>query len=663
MIRRHPWPLTAVLVLVWLASAAGMAAAASRYDPRLRFKTITTRRFDIHYHQGEEVMARRLAVIAEEVASALDASLGPAAGRVQVILVNQNDLPNGWATPVPYNLIEIAAAGPGGENVIGNTEDWLRLVFTHEYTHVVHLGRSSGWIAGLRWVFGRNAALFPNLTMPVWAIEGIATFEESARTGDGRVHAGDFRQIPSAAAAASTFEPLDRAGGGLDDWPAGNAAYAYGALFHQYLARRYGEDSLRRLTDTSGRRLPYFGTTAFRRVFGRPLGELWADFDAEMRTSAAREAGTATQVTHEGFTVTSPTFAPDGRLYYSSVNPRGFPSLMAIDRAGAEPRRVADRYLGERSGLSGTLLVFDEFQVSENVALQSDLSAIETSTGRRTRLTHGLRAADPAVSPDGTMIAFTQQRDDRRDLVLSPIDARIPALGQISTLQSAPDTEFRSPSWSPDGRTIAAERREPGALPQVVVIDVATRAVRVVASSAQGRAVSPAFLPDGRRIVFASTRDGGPFRLFAVDLTSDRVSRLEGTGPSAESPAVSADGGTLAFVGYTTAGYDLFTLPLADAIWTPLDPAAPAAARVVTGADAIAAPAPDYSPLRYSSHPASGHRQSRPTAERRRPASRPSVRTRSVGINMPPASAGPRHVAVPTGPSPTSTTAGARPCS
>ena len=163
----------------------------------------TTPRFEIHFHQGEDAAAARLARIAEEVATALDRTLGPAPGRVHVILVNQSDQPNGWATPVPYNLIEITAAGPSGESLIGNTDDWLRLVFTHEYTHVVHLGPLAGWIGGLRRVFGRNPALFPNLAQPLWAIEGMATFEESALTGQGRVNAGDFRQIVTRAAAAA----------------------------------------------------------------------------------------------------------------------------------------------------------------------------------------------------------------------------------------------------------------------------------------------------------------------------------------------------------------------------------------------------------------------------------------------------------------------------
>ena len=113
---------------------AGRARAADRYDPRLRFRTVRTAHFDIHAHQGEEALARRLAGIAERVRAKFEPVLGVPRGRVQVILVDQTDLSNGWATPAPYDAIEITAVPPSAESLIGNTDDWLELVFTHEYT-------------------------------------------------------------------------------------------------------------------------------------------------------------------------------------------------------------------------------------------------------------------------------------------------------------------------------------------------------------------------------------------------------------------------------------------------------------------------------------------------------------------------------------------------
>src|SRR3954447_23555293 len=125
-----------------------LADAATRYDPRFRFRTTRTAHFDIHAHQGEEALARRLAVIAERVHARFEPVFGRPRGRVQVILVDQTDLSNGWATPVPYDAIEITAVPPPPESIIGNTTDWLEVVFTHEYTHVLHLDRTHGFMQG-----------------------------------------------------------------------------------------------------------------------------------------------------------------------------------------------------------------------------------------------------------------------------------------------------------------------------------------------------------------------------------------------------------------------------------------------------------------------------------------------------------------------------------
>jgi hypothetical protein len=399
----------ALIALLLIAGTSLPASAATRYDPRLRFRTIATARFTIYFHQGEDALARRLAAIAEDVATAVAPQLGTANGRVHVILVDQNDMSNGWAIAAPYNVIEITAAAPAGASLIGNTDDWLRLVFAHEYTHIVHLDKARGWIGGLRRVFGRAPLLYPNLFLPLWQIEGIATYNESALTRTGRVPAGDFRAILDRAAAEGRFESLDRASGGLVDWPAGTAPYVYGAYFHQYLANRFGPESIQRLAEDTSGRLPYFGVRAFRNVFGRSLGDLWNDFEADTRRLAGEETSRRVRLTRHGFAVRGPAFNREGRLFYSVVNPHGFPSLMELPDDGAPPRHVADRYLGNRVAAAGGLLVFDQIEYVNHVGLQSDLYAVAADGGRARRLTEQARAADPDISPDGRTVACTLQ--------------------------------------------------------------------------------------------------------------------------------------------------------------------------------------------------------------------------------------------------------------
>jgi phenylpyruvate tautomerase PptA (4-oxalocrotonate tautomerase family) len=570
--------MMAMLAILAILAMPCASFANNRYEPGLRFRTLSTDHFDVHYHQGEETQARRLAAIAEEVADRLAATLGRPDSRVHVILVNQTDLPNGWATPVPYNVMEITAASPAGDSEIGNTSDWLRLVFTHEYTHIVHLSRRRGWIGGLHRVFGRVPLAYPNLFLPAWQIEGLAVYEESARTGAGRLPAPDFRQIVDRAAAEGGFEPLDRANGGLIDWPAGAAPYAYGGYFQQYLAAKYGEESLRRLADATAGRLPFFGSGAYRTVFGRSLGDLWREFAEDSRRRAARDTTTATRVTRQGFNIDALRFGSGGRLYYSAANPHGFPTLRQVSPDGSLDRPVVRRFFGHRTAVAGSVLVFDQLELSNNVGLQSDLYAVDAAGGAVTRLTYGERAGDPDVAPDGRTIVCTVQQADRRDLAMLRFDAAPRRAGSPVTLVSGPGADYASPRWSPDGRWIAAERRRAGIRSEIVRVDPRNGETRVLASVPGRRSVTPAWTPDGASVIFASDAEGGSFRIMRVDVSTGAISLLEGTGSaSVRSPDVSPDGSTLAFIGYTAEGYDIFSVDLRSARW--------AEARIVPAAD------------------------------------------------------------------------------
>src|SRR5262249_15398056 len=160
------------------------------------------------------------------------------------------------------DTIMVTAAAPAGSEFIGRSDDWLRLVFVHEFTHIVHLDRSAGWAGAARGLVGRMPLAFPNLLLPTWPIEGLATFEENAITGQGRLHAADFGAIELEAARSGRLEPLDRVNGGLTDWPGALAPYAYGLGFHEYLVDRFGDAKIRQLADASARSLPFFGSRA-----------------------------------------------------------------------------------------------------------------------------------------------------------------------------------------------------------------------------------------------------------------------------------------------------------------------------------------------------------------------------------------------------------------
>ena len=215
---RHAILESALVAIALVLAVAAPLGAASQYQPHLRFRVLATPHFRIYHHQGEEALAQRLARIAESVHSTLPGRIRLEAPPVtHVVLANQDDDANGLATPIPYCTVRISGVWPSASGLIGNTDDWLRLVFIHEWVHVLQLDRSVGWAAVARKILGRSPVVFPNLFLPQWQIEGFATFWESRATGLGRLNGGDSEAIVRRRARVGQSEPIDRENGGLVD--------------------------------------------------------------------------------------------------------------------------------------------------------------------------------------------------------------------------------------------------------------------------------------------------------------------------------------------------------------------------------------------------------------------------------------------------------------
>ena len=596
------------------AVLAPAAAAAGPYDPALRFYTWRTPHFRIHYHPGEEAMARRLGDIAERTHVRLSSAWGLRRSRTtDVVLADQADLSNGTASVTPRNQIVIYPVPPSGASSIGNTDDWLEYVFTHEYAHVLHLDRSRGWARAARAIFGRSEIAFPNLTLPLWQIEGLATLTES-QAGAGRLHDGDFLEVVNAAARQQQFEPLDRVNGGLVDWPSGQGWYAYGARFHQYLARTYGDQCLVALSERTAGRLPFLTSGAFRSVFGKPLGELWREFRqavAAAEPSASARAA-ARRLTTGGFLIDGPARAPDGAIYFTVTDPHRFPGIYRLRDGQDEPVRVTSRYGGEWLSAGSDVLLFDQLEIVRGAALLADLYAHDLRTGRTRRLSREARLVEPALSPDGRRLAAVQLTAGARGLVIldaRPLLASRRPLGveELPVVRRAggPEEALATPRWSPDGTTIAIARRRRDGPSAIALLDAESlRTVAELVAPEGGRYVQPAFSPDGSALYFAASAPDGVFQIHVVDLgpggrvTAPRLAlAVEG---GARAPLVMRD--RVVFVGYGTDGYDLYEAPLGRTEPLPARDDTAAAAAVTSEDEATGTGAPE-SAVRYSPWP------------------------------------------------------------
>jgi dipeptidyl aminopeptidase/acylaminoacyl peptidase len=106
----------------------------------------------------------------------------------------------------------------------------------------------------------------------------------------------------------------------------------------------------------------------------------------------------------------------------------------------------------------------------------------------------------PAWSPDGTMIAFTTDRDVDREIYLMNADG---SNEHNITNDSSLDFE---PAWSPDGTRIAFRSNRDGTF-DVHVMN-ADGSGETNLTEAPDNDAHPSWSPDGTRIVFYAARDG-----------------------------------------------------------------------------------------------------------------------------------------------------------
>jgi Tol biopolymer transport system component len=564
-----------LLVTALLLLSGAAAARAASFPPDLRFRSVSTDRVTIHFHQGLEAMARRAATLATEILERHQARYGVQVGRVNLVLADVEDDPNGFATPLPYPLVHLRAVAPDGSEDFGNYDDWLRLLLTHELMHIVHIDAARGLVRVGRKVLGRAPFLFPNASTPTWMVEGLATYEETRGTAFGRGRNPDTRMVLRMAALEDDFLAEDRAVAGLDLWPAGLAAYLFGEAFLADLSAQVGPSVLPELARVhSGRVLPFLDEFTARKVTGSTFHALWAQWRASTRTAFERDAEevrargltVSRALTTRGVRQSAPRFSPDGHwIAYTDRNLTHFRSIRLVGREGGVEHHVVKRNGGTSLAWTpdGHALVYDEPEIYRLFRVRSDLRVFDLATRRARWLTRGLRARDPDVSRDGRTVVFVREHGDRSELALAFLDG---AEARDLT-RSDVGTQWSSPQWSPAGDALVASRFLPGGRLDIVRVDPVSGAV-VTLTEDRARDVEPAWTPDGRSVIFRSDRDGTS-NLYSLRLADGALSRVTNVLGGAFMPDVSPSGREIAFASYSARGYDVHVMSLEPAALRP----------------------------------------------------------------------------------------------
>ena len=566
-----------LLVTAFLLLAGSAVAPAASFPPELRFRSVSTDRVTVHFHQGLEPMARRAAALATEILERHEARYGVHVGRVNIVLADVDDDPNGFASPLPYPLVHLRAVAPDGSEDFGNYDDWLRLVLTHELLHIVHLDEARGVMRVGRKVLGRAPFLFPNASTPTWMVEGLATYEETQGTAFGRGRNPDVRMVLRMAALENDFVREDGAVAGRDRWPGGQGSYFFGEAFLADLAARAGPNILPDLARVhAGRVLPFLDEYTARKVTGSTFHALWtqwrlstrAAFDQEAEVIRARGITPSRALTMRGVRQAGPRFSPDGRsIAFTDRDLTHFRSIHLVSREGGDEREVVKRNGGSSVAWTpdGHALVYEEPENFRLFRVRSDLRVFDLATRKARWITRGARARDPDVAPDGRTVVFVRQEGDRSDLALVSLDGT----GLRDVTRSEADTQWSAPRWSPAGDALVASRWLPGGVLDIVRVDPVSGAATPLTRD-RAKDVEPAWTPDGTHVIFRSDRDGGS-NLYAVRVADGALLRVTNVLGGAFTPDVSGDGREVTFASYSARGYDIHVMALDTATLAPAE--------------------------------------------------------------------------------------------
>jgi TolB protein len=208
--------------------------------------------------------------------------------------------------------------------------------------------------------------------------------------------------------------------------------------------------------------------------------------------------------------------------------------------------RLADDIIltvtGEKGIMSSKVLFIAGEKRHKDVYI-SDLDG----NGARKLTQHNQIVVSPSVSPDGKYLAFTSYKEGNPNLFVVDLEKN------RDVYVNREDGMKLGATWM-DKKTLVFTYTA-GKFSTIYSVNVETKDQKVLLRK-DGILASPAFSPDGSKMVFVSDMYGGP-NIFVRDMATGDVKRLTYSGNYNTAPAFSPKGDRIAFVAKTEGALEI----------------------------------------------------------------------------------------------------------
>jgi len=548
--------------------------------PELKWLTIETPHFFVHYHEGAERTAREIARIAEQIYKPVTSLyLYEPNGKVHFIVRDHDDFSNGvayyydnkieiWATPMDFEL--------------RGTHPWLLNVVTHEFTHIVSLQVSQkfgrripafylqllGYEREKRpdvlYGFPNRILSFPlaGTTIPVWFAEGVAQYQtpdiahdfwDSHRDMILRMAVLEDRMLDFSEMGVFGRNSLEN-----------EMAYNHGFALVNYLVNKYGEKALRQILKKMQAPWRLSFDQALRAVLGMGGKELYEQWVSHLkkvyRDGVRRISKNLVQgeiIESKGIGNFFPVWSPDGqKIAYLSNKGSDYlhqTSLWLYDLRKKKARLLRG---GIESSISwspkGDAIAYArKRRVNRYGSHYFDLFVYRLDKKKEQALTQGYRARSPDWSPDGKKLVFIFTRDGTDNLAIYDFKT-----GKIRPITRFKDgTQIFRPRWSPNGRLIVFSLSKGGKHGRnlATIRPDGSRFKYLLRTSGDAR--DPVFSPSGKRVYFSWDK-GGIFNIYRINLRTKKIEPVTNVLGGAFMPDIHRSG-KLVYSLYTADGYKI----------------------------------------------------------------------------------------------------------
>jgi hypothetical protein len=567
------------LVLLSFSLSAQETATFNTNPTSLKWYQVNTEHFRILYPTGFDQQAQRMANTLERIHGPEARTMGVRPKKISVILQNQSSISNGFVTLAPRRS-EFFAMPSQNYNFLG-TNDWLDLLASHEYRHVVQYQRSiTGFNKLIYTLFGQQAlSAMSFVTVPQWFWEGDAVATETAFTHSGRGRIPNFdllfrTNFQEGRVFNYSKQYLRSYKHNIPDH------YVLGYHMISYLRKKTGDPEI---WDKIARRswsvpfIPFRFSSSIRKETGLYVNDLfkvmavdlqkeWTEKTSQLKLTEFERVNPRTTKTYTDYS--NPQVLEDGTVIAMKSGIGDIAQLVVLSENGKEKKFFTPGQINASGMLSASKyrIVWNEYRFDPRwqVRTYSVVRAYDFENRKAKNITKKSRYAAAALSPDGNYVATvetnTQYKTRLRVLEYTT--------GLISKQFENPSNDFISmPRFSTDGKSIIAIRTT-GHKKTISKFEIATSQIEDLIPFTEENIGHP--VPYENFVLYNSPISGID-NIYAVDTKTGKRFQITNSKYGAYNPALSTDGKTIYYNEQTKDGMDVVKIPFDNFYWKPLE--------------------------------------------------------------------------------------------